>query len=116
MLDDSKPAAPAKLRLTAYKDGKEDKGREQSVTTAADGAFQFADLEPGAYLLSISMKFKSASEAPCRPQGFLTRSRNKWLVAVGRDKEGNVVQVVTSDELTLKPAERRRETIDMRCD
>ena len=108
--------ADVEVKLSRMKGGKVDKEfEEQTVKTDAGGAFAFKALQPGDYMLTVSAKFVSEDDLPCRPSGLLARNKNQWLVAVARTKDGGIVEVVTSDALPVAGGKARTETVDLRC-
>lgn len=106
--------AEVKLRRMAGDDGRRTL-EERIAKTAEDGKFAFRALEAGSYMLSITTKYADERMLPCKPSGLLARNRNSWLMAVARTADGGIVQVVTSDRLTIAGGQTRNETVDLRC-
>lgn len=110
------PVAGAEVKLRRMAgDGVDKTFEERIARTAEDGTFAFHTLERGSYALVISTKYADESKLPCKPSGLLARNRNRWLMAVARTADGGVVQIVTSDGLTLEGGRTRSETVDLRC-
>lgn len=110
------PVAGAEVKLRRIVGDDVDETYEQRIVkTAEDGTFAFHTLEAGTYALSISTKYADERMLPCKPSGLLARNRNRWLMAVARTADGGVVQIVTSDGLTLEGGRTRSETVDLRC-
>lgn len=113
---DNTPVAGAEVKLRRMAgDDVDETFEERTARTAEDGKFAFRALEAGTYALSITTKYADERMLPCKPSGLLARNRNSWLMAVARTADGGIVQVVTSDRLTVEGGQTRNETVDLRC-
>jgi hypothetical protein len=95
----------------------------QTIATAATGPkgqFSFTEVRPGTYRMVVTARYEQQEDLPCMPLPptgpgvLLARTREGWLVAVGRTS-GGFAEVVTVDEFRVAANAAVKKNVDLRC-
>lgn len=90
------------------------------ATTGPTGNFSFTEVRPGTYNMVVTARYQHEEELPCMPMSprgpgiLLARTREGWLVAVGRTS-GGFAEVVTVDEFPVAKSAVVKKNVDLRC-
>jgi len=106
--DTKKPVPNIEIELSrADKDVPKSEKEVGKVKTTEEGKYSFDSLKAGKYLMSVTVKYFRAEDAPCRPVG--------WLVVNANTADGGKVQIAMSNEIAVTASEVVKMNVDLKC-